>query len=68
MGRPGIWQILLILVLILLIFGSAKLPDIARSIGQSMKVFKKEVKDLQDDPDADPEASESTEGDSKDSQ
>ena len=42
-------HIVVLLVLVLLIFGSSKLPDIARSVGQSMKVFKKEVKELCDE-------------------
>jgi len=42
-------HIVVLLVLILLVFGANRLPDIARSVGQSMKVFKKEVKDLRDD-------------------
>ena len=42
-------HIVVLLVLVLLVFGSSKLPDIARSVGQSMKVFKKEVKELRDD-------------------
>ena len=42
-------HIVLLLVLVLLVFGSSKLPDIALSVGQSMKVFKKEVKELRDD-------------------
>ena len=42
-------HIVVLLVLVLLIFGSSKLPDIARSVGQSMKVFKKEIKDLRED-------------------
>ena len=44
-------HIVVLLVLVLLIFGSSKLPDIARSVGQSMKVFKKEVKELRDEDD-----------------
>ena len=42
-------HIVVLLVLVLLVFGSSKLPDIARSVGQSMKVFKKEIKDLRED-------------------
>ena len=42
-------HIVVLLVLVLLVFGSSKLPDIARSVGQSMKVFKKEVKELRED-------------------
>ena len=44
--RP-IHYIILILI-ILLIFGASRLPGVARSIGQSLKVFKHEVKDLGD--------------------
>ena len=44
-------HIVVLLVLVLLVFGSSKLPDIARSVGQSMKVFKKEVKELRDEDD-----------------
>ena len=44
-------HIVVLLVLVLLIFGSSKLPDIARSVGQSMKVFKKEIKELRDEDD-----------------
>ncbi len=59
--RPIHFVVLIIVVLI--VFGSAKLPDIARSVGQSMKVFKKEVQDLRED-DADADAT--TEPESKD--
>jgi len=41
------WLILLLIVLLL--FGARKLPDLARSVGRSMKIFRSEVKDLKDD-------------------
>ncbi len=37
----GPWQILLVLVVILLLFGSKKLPDLSRSLGKSLGEFKK---------------------------
>lgn len=40
--------IILILVLVLL-FGASKLPDIAKNLGQSAKVLKKEMKELTDE-------------------
>jgi sec-independent protein translocase protein TatA len=44
------WQHwLLILVVVLLLFGSTRLPGLAKSVGQSMKIFRKEIKDLRDD-------------------
>lgn len=44
------WHIIVLVVVILLVFGANKLPDLARSVGQSMKIFKNEVKDLKDSP------------------
>jgi sec-independent protein translocase protein TatA len=38
---PHIW---IVLFIILLLFGAPKLPALARSLGQSMKIFKNEVK------------------------
>lgn len=49
--RPQAWHIILLLVVILLVFGASKLPDITRNVGRSMKIFKEEVKDLRDDSD-----------------
>lgn len=38
------WHFLIILVVVLLLFGAPKLPALARSIGQSMKILKTELK------------------------
>lgn len=43
------WKILIIAVVILVLFGSKKLPGAARSLGQSMRILKKEVSTLHDD-------------------
>ena len=37
------WHALVILAIVLLVFGSAKLPALARSVGQSMRILKDEV-------------------------
>ncbi len=42
-------HILLILVVIILLFGAKRLPDSARSLGKSLKIFKSEMKDMKDD-------------------
>ena len=39
------WHALVILTIVLLVFGSAKLPALARSVGQSMRILKDEVHD-----------------------
>jgi sec-independent protein translocase protein TatA len=49
----GLPHLIIILVIILLLFGAPKLPGLARSVGQSMKIFRNEVKDPKtDSPDA----------------
>lgn len=49
MGMLRGWHIIVLVVVILLLFGASRLPDLARSVGQSLKIFKNEVKDLTDD-------------------
>lgn len=44
------WHFLIILVVVLLLFGAPKLPGLARSLGQSLKIFKSEIKEVNDDP------------------
>ncbi|MBD5391441.1 hypothetical protein HDR66_01390 [bacterium] len=43
--RPGIWQILLVIVLIIILFGSNKIPEMMRNLAGGINVFKKELKD-----------------------
>ena len=39
------WSWLLILVVLLLLFGATKLPALSKSLGQSIKIFRKEMRD-----------------------
>ena len=39
----GPWQVVAILVIIVLLFGAKKIPELAQGIGKSIKIFKKEV-------------------------
>lgn len=51
------WHALIILVVVVLLFGAAKLPLLAKSVGQSLKIFKNEVKtDKRADSDGEPQA------------
>ena len=43
------WKILIVAVVIIVLFGSKKLPGAARSLGQSMRILKKEVHGLHED-------------------
>jgi len=46
LGAPGWLEILLILVIVLLLFGAKKLPEVMGSFGKGLKNFKKGVKDI----------------------
>ena len=39
--RPGIWQILICVAIIAILFGAKKIPELARSIGKAKGEFKK---------------------------
>lgn len=49
MPNLGPWEIIAILVVVVLLFGAKKLPDAARSLGRSMRIFKSEVKEMRND-------------------
>ncbi|MFH0517064.1 Sec-independent protein translocase subunit TatA [Streptomyces sp. M41] len=48
-GRLGAPEIILILVVIILLFGAKKLPDMARSLGKSARILKSEAKAMKED-------------------
>jgi sec-independent protein translocase protein TatA len=58
-GLQG-WHLLIILAVILLLFGAPKLPQLARSVGQSMRIFKSEVKTMKEEDGS--ERTDSTQG------
>ena len=39
--RPGLWQILIVVLIIALLFGAKKIPELARSLGKAKGEFKK---------------------------
>ncbi|MFC0681452.1 twin-arginine translocase TatA/TatE family subunit [Lysobacter korlensis] len=53
-------HLIVILVVILLLFGAPKLPGLAKSLGQSMRIFRKEVSTLKDEKAADERRSDVT--------
>ena len=48
------WKILIVAVVLIVLFGSKKLPDAARSLGKSMRILKTEVHDLREDDEPKP--------------
>ncbi|TVR92515.1 MAG: twin-arginine translocase TatA/TatE family subunit [Trueperaceae bacterium] len=48
-GPFGVWEILIILIVVLLIFGPRRLPEMAKGLGQSVREFRKEMRNIKDD-------------------
>jgi sec-independent protein translocase protein TatA len=48
-GPLGIWELLIILVVVLLIFGPRRLPEMAKGLGQSVREFRKGIRDIKSD-------------------
>lgn len=61
--RPEGWQAILLLVIVLLFWGAPKLPALTKSVAESLKIFKKEVKSTE--PDITPETIRAEEGEKK---
>lgn len=51
LGNLTGWHLLILVVIILLMFGAARLPALAKSLGQSARILKSETKDLTADSD-----------------
>ncbi|MGW3246468.1 Sec-independent protein translocase subunit TatA [Streptomyces sp. NPDC001070] len=47
-GKLGAPELLLVLVVVILVFGAKRLPDMARSLGQSMRILKSETKAMRE--------------------
>lgn len=49
LGNLNGWHLLILLAVILLLFGAARLPALAKSVGQSARVFKGEMKQMKEE-------------------
>lgn len=54
MGAPSPWQIIVILVIVLLLFGGKKIPELMKGLGSGVKNFKKAINE-DDEEDKKPE-------------
>tara|TARA_B100000768_G_scaffold91902_1_gene85982 strand:+ start:608 stop:787 length:180 start_codon:yes stop_codon:yes gene_type:complete len=52
-GGISVWQLLIILAVVVLIFGSGRLKSLGSDLGSSLKGFKKAVKEEETDEDSD---------------
>ena len=48
-GNLNGWHLVILIAVVLLLFGAPKLPGLARSVGQSMRIFRSEVKTMKDE-------------------
>lgn len=60
MGSLSPWHWAILAVVVILLFGAKKLPDAARSLGKSMRIFKSELREMQSENKADSSALENT--------
>lgn len=58
MGGLQPWHWVIVIAVFVLLFGAKKLPDAARSLGKSMRIFKSEIKEMQSDSKPDSPSSE----------
>ncbi len=49
LGNLNGWHLVILIAVVLLLFGAPKLPGLARSIGQSMRIFRSEVRTMKDE-------------------
>ena len=60
-GLPGHWEIIIVILAILLLFGGRKLPELARGLGRGLRIFRKEIKGIKTDIEQGGEEDEQTE-------
>ena len=48
-GSLGFWEIVLIVLAIILLFGGKKIPELMRGLGKGVKSFKEGMKDVEED-------------------
>lgn len=53
MQNLGGWHFFFIILVVLIIWGAPKLPSFAKSLGESMRIFRKEMKQMGDERDED---------------
>lgn len=60
-GNLGTGEIILIVLVVLILFGAKKIPELAQGIGKGMREFKKSLKDVEEDIKSEPVEKKKTE-------
>ncbi|MFM1726192.1 Sec-independent protein translocase subunit TatA [Rhodococcus sp. PAM 2766] len=60
MGAMSPWHWAIVALVVVILFGSKKLPDAARGLGRSLRIFKSEVKEMQNEGNPTPNAAPQT--------
>ena len=53
LGNLNGWHLVILIAVVVILFGAPRLPALARSVGESMRIFRREVKTLGDESRAD---------------
>lgn len=64
-GNLGTGEIILILLVVLILFGSKKIPELAQGLGKGIREFKKAMRDVEEEIKQEPEKIESKKEDSE---
>ncbi len=55
-GNLSGWHLVILIAIVVILFGAPRLPTLARSVGESMRIFRREVKTLGDESKEDAQA------------
>ena len=53
MAPPGPWELMVILVVLMLVFGAKRLPEIGKGMGKGIREFKKSLREISNDDEED---------------
>ena len=53
-GNLGATEVIVIILVLLVLFGAKKIPDLAQGLGKGIKEFKKSIRDIEDDIKSEP--------------
>lgn len=66
MGMPGPWELMIILLIVVMIFGAKRIPEIMGGIGKGIKTFKKTMESDESPTETTTSSNESSEAPKKD--